>query len=222
MKKLISLLLTLVMILSMTVSFAEGDREVITFWYAHTGDEATVFESAIAQYNASQDKVTVQGVSTMDTQKMIVAMSGSGAPDVISATNQLVIQYAANDLLISLNDMVAAENYDLSIYSDKSLEAVTVESDVMGLPYESYTIQMFYNKDLLTAAGYTEPPKTVEEMYEMAVAATKLDEDGNIDVLGYPLFPYASARQELIYAFGGRWWDENGNLTPRTRAFWPA
>ncbi|MGN1367909.1 MAG: ABC transporter substrate-binding protein [Aristaeellaceae bacterium] len=215
MKKLIPLLLALLMVFAMTTAFAEGEREVITFWYAHTGDEAAVFESAIEAYNASQDKVTVQGVSTMDTQKMIVAMGGSEAPDVISASNQQIIQYAANGLLTSLQDYVDAEGFDLSIYSDKSLQAMTVDGEVMGLPFESYTIQMFYNKDLLAEAGYSEPPKTVDEMYEMAVAATKLDENGNIDVLGYPLFPYASARQELIYAFGGRWWDEDGNLTPQ-------
>jgi multiple sugar transport system substrate-binding protein len=76
---------------------------------------------------------------------------------------------------------------------------------------------MYYNKDLLAAAGYSAPPQTVEEMYEMAVKATKLDASGTIDILGYPLFPLASARQELIYAFGGRWWAENGmTLTPQS------
>jgi multiple sugar transport system substrate-binding protein len=75
---------------------------------------------------------------------------------------------------------------------------------------------MFYNKDILAAAGYSAPPVNVEEMYEMAVKATKLDANGNIDILGYPLFPFASARQELIYAFGGRWWAEDGvTLTPQ-------
>lgn len=75
--------------------------------------------------------------------------------------------------------------------------------------------QLFYNKDILESIGYSEPPKTVDEMYEMAVKATQLDADGNIEVLGYPLFPLASARQELIYAFGGRWWAEDGKtLTP--------
>ena len=49
----------------------------------------------------------------------------------------------------------------------------------------------------------------------MAVKATELDADGNITRLGYPLFPLASARQEGIYAFGGRWWAEDGTtLTP--------
>ena len=37
---------------------------------------------------------------------------------------------------------------------------------------------LFYNKTLLAEAGYTEPPKTMEEMYEMAVNTTKLNPDG--------------------------------------------
>ena len=76
-------------------------------------------------------------------------------------------------------------------------------------------IQMFYNKDILEEIGYTEPPKTMEELYEMAVKATEVDDKGTITRLGYPLFPLASARQELIYAFGGKWWSDDGlTLTP--------
>lgn len=216
MKKLVALMLAIAMLLSMVTVVAMADEPVhITFWYAHTGDEAKVFEDAIAAYNASQDKVVVEGVSTTDTQKLIVAMGSDEAPDVISASNQQMIQYVANGFLDVVNDYADAEGFALDIFSDKSIEASSVEGRLVGLPIEAYSIQMFYNKDLLEAAGYSEPPKTVEEMYEMAVAVTKLDENGNIDVLGYPLFPYASARQELIYAFGGRWWDADSNITPQ-------
>lgn len=72
---------------------------------------------------------------------------------------------------------------------------------------------MFYNKDILESIGETEPPKTMEELYDMAVRATTLDANGDIDILGYPLFPLASARQEGIYAFGGRWVDEKDGKT---------
>ena len=55
----------------------------------------------------------------------------------------------------------------------------------------------------------------MEELYEMAVKATEVDDKGTITRLGYPLFPLASARQELIYAFGGKWWSDDGlTLTP--------
>lgn len=192
---------------------SEGAK-VITFWYNNTGDEAKIYENAIAAYNASQSKYKVEGLSVTDGQKMIVAMSSNEAPDVIKNSNQTVIQYAKNGLIQSIQENIKKESFDTSIYSNQAIEANMVDGELYALPLDAYTIQLYYNKSILKEAGYTEPPKTMEEMYEMAVKATKADGNGNIDVLGYPLFPYASARQELIYGFGGRWWDENSKLTP--------
>lgn len=191
-----------------------GERETVIFWYNNSGEEALIYEDAITAYNESQDKYTVQGLSVSDAQKLIVAMGSNEAPDVIKVSNQAIVQYQANGLLENLQPFIDAEGFDTAIYSHQAMVANTLEDNVYALPLTAYTIQMFYNKDLLEAAGYTEPPKTVEEMYEMSVEATVVGADGNIEILGYPLFPYASARQELIYAFGGRWWDENNKPTP--------
>lgn len=191
-----------------------GERQTVTFWYNNSGEEALIYEDAITAYNEAQDKYTVQGLSVSDAQKLIVAMGSNEAPDVIKVSNNAIVQYQANGLLENLQPFIDAEGFDTTIYSHQAMVANTLEDNVYALPLTAYTIQMFYNKDLLEAAGYTEPPKTVEEMYEMSVKATVVGADGNIEVLGYPLFPYASARQELIYAFGGRWWDENNKPTP--------
>ena len=193
---------------------ALAEAAVITFWYNNTGDEALVYEEAISQYNASQSKYKVEGLSVTDNQKLIVAMSSNEAPDVIKLSNQTVMQYQKNGLLESLQSYADQDAFDASIYSEQAVAANTIEGDIYALPLDAYTIQMFYNKDLLEAAGYSAPPETMEEMYEMAVAVTQVDASGNIEVLGYPLFPYASARQELIYGFGGRWWNENSEITP--------
>jgi len=193
---------------------APAEAAVITFWYNNTGDEALVYEEAISQYNASQSKYKVEGLSVTDNQKLIVAMSSNEAPDVIKLSNQTVMQYQKNGLLESLQSYADQDAFDASIYSEQAVAANTIEGEIYALPLDAYTIQMFYNKDLLEAAGYSAPPETMEEMYEMAVAVTQVDASGNIEVLGYPLFPYASARQELIYGFGGRWWNENSEITP--------
>ncbi|MDR2149504.1 MAG: ABC transporter substrate-binding protein [Spirochaetaceae bacterium] len=192
--------------------------KVVSFWYNNTGDEAKVYEQAIAAYNAAQNTYKVEGLSVNDQQKLIVAMSGNEAPDLVQGSNAQIVSYQANGLLTSLKAFIDRDKFDLSIYSQKSIEANTIKQEIYALPLTGYTIQMFYNKDLLKAAGFSEPPKTVEELYDMAVAATKLDAAGNIEVLGYPLFPLASARQELIYAFGGRWWSADGQtLTPQDK-----
>lgn len=194
---------------------ASTEPEVITFWYTHKGDEAEVFEEAIAAYNASQSKYKVEGLSVPDKQKIVTALAANEAPDVIECSSANIIQYQASGMLQSLTEYIDAEGFDLSVIAEQSLGAMNLEGEQYGLAFNQELIQLFYNKDILESIGYTEPPKTVDEMYEMAVKATTLDADGNIDVLGYPLFPLASARQELIYAFGGRWWaDDLTTLTP--------
>lgn len=195
---------------------SSGEKTKITFWYSHSGDEAAAFEQAIASYNASQNKVEVEGLSVTDKQKIIVALSGSEAPDVIEVSNQDIINYANNGLIETLNDKADADGYDVAgTYSAQALTANTLNDDLYGMPLAAMIIEMFYNKDILAEIGYDAPPTTMEELYEMAVKATELDADGNITRLGYPLFPLASARQEGIYAFGGRWWAEDGTtLTP--------
>ena len=201
---------------SAATSESSGEKTKITFWYSHSGDEAAAFEQAIASYNASQDKVEVEGLSVTDKQKIIVALSGSEAPDVIEVSNQDIINYANNGLIETLNDKADADGYDVAgTYSAQALTANTLNDDLYGMPLAAMIIEMFYNKDILAEIGYDAPPTTMEELYEMAVKATELDADGNITRLGYPLFPLASARQEGIYAFGGRWWSEDcTTLTP--------
>ena len=136
-----------------TADTASGDVETITFWYNNTGDEALVYEEAIAAYNASQSKYKVEGLSVTDAQKLVVAMSSNEAPDVIKISNSSVIQYQSNGLLENLQTYVDEEGFDTSVYSQQSLDANTLDGDLYALPLDAYTIQMFYNKDLLAEAG---------------------------------------------------------------------
>ncbi|MEG0693148.1 MAG: ABC transporter substrate-binding protein [Oscillospiraceae bacterium] len=185
------------------------EAKKVKWWYYHKGTEGEALEKTIAEYNASQNEYKVEGFSVPDKQKYIVSMSSNESPDLIGLSNQDVITYQANGLLEDLNKMAKDDNFDFtSIYDEQAMYANSVDDVMYGMPFASVIIQMFYNKDLLKEIGETEPPKTMEALYEMAVKATKLDKDGNIDILGYPLFPLASTRQEGIYAFGGRWVDE--------------
>ncbi|MCI8726342.1 MAG: extracellular solute-binding protein [Hungatella sp.] len=192
---------------------AEKEAEKVSYWYFHKGDEGEIMERVIERFNASQSEYIVEGFSVPDKQKYIVAMSSDEAPDVIELSNAEIVSYQASGLLENMTAMGTAKGYDFSIYDMPAVDNNSVDGQMYGFPITSVIIQMFYNKDLLVEIGETEPPKTMEELYDMAVRATTLDADGNIDILGYPLFPLASARQELIYAFGGTWTDEDG-VTP--------
>lgn len=198
-----------------TKTVGSGEREIVNYWHIHTGDEAKMEDELVAAYNASQDKYEVVPLSMNDQQKLIVAMSSNEGPDVIFSSNSNLTTYYFNGLLQNLQEYADRDQLDLSQWTEKSLESCTFDGDLYAMPNAGGSaIMMYYNKDLLEAAGYSEPPATMEQLYEMSEKITKLDANGDIEIMGYPLFPLASARQELIYAFGGRWWDEDNNLTP--------
>ncbi len=235
MKKVLSLILVLAFVLTTmaacsgteqpstsqdtdtSASTAEATTEEakpVVWWYYHKGEEALAFEAAIEAFNASQTEYVVEGFSVPDKQKYIVAMSGGESPDLIGLSNQDVVTYQSNGLLEPLQPFADAAGFDFnSIYGESAMLANSVDGEMYGMPFASVVIQMFYNKDILESIGETEPPTTMEELYDMAVRATTTDANGDIDILGYPLFPLASARQELIYAFGGTWVEAEDGVT---------
>ena len=185
----------------------------VSYWYYHKGDEAVIMEHVIQRFNESQTEYVVEGFSVPDKQKYLVAMSGDESPDVIELTNTEVVSYQSGGLLENLTDMGTSRGFDFEVFDAPAADNNSIGGQMYGFPITSVIIQMFYNKDILEQINEAEPPKTMEELYDMALRATTVDADGNIDVLGYPLFPLASARQELIYAFGGPWVAEDG-VTP--------
>jgi multiple sugar transport system substrate-binding protein len=71
---------------------------------------------------------------------------------------------------------------------------------------------LYYNKDLLEAAGYTEPPKTLSELTEMAKKLTTYNADGSIDVIGFnPLSDFYEGYNNYVgNAWGADWYDDEG------------
>ncbi len=79
--------------------------------------------------------------------------------------------------------------------------AMPMLADVYGL---------YYNKDLLAAAGYTAPPKTISELTEMAKKLTKTDAAGNIVTAGFvPISPwYENTPSHWGPNFGAEWFKD--------------
>ena len=187
-RKTIAILL--VLLCSLSFVFAQGGseeanltedgRQIVTYWYYHKGNEATYQENAIARFNESQDKYFVQGFSVPDKQKYLVAMASDESPDVIALTNAEVISYQTSGLLEDMSTMGEANGFDFSIYDAPALTANSVDGRMYAFPLTSVVIQMFYNIDLLNSIGETEPPTTMEELFEMAEKVTTVDESGNI------------------------------------------
>lgn len=74
-----------------------------------------------------------------------------------------------------------------SSYVSSVTEDAMIGKDVYGLPLTFDTLALFYNEDLMDAAGIALPPKTWPEFLEAVKKATKFDRQGNITQVGAAL-----------------------------------
>jgi len=96
------------------------------------------------------------------------------------------------------------------------VQASFVDGTLYTLPTAVRTLALFYNKDLMEAAGLdpNSPPTTLNELREQAVQCTQRDADGNLAVEGFVTDLGAQDhhwfREVLVRQFGGQPYSDDG------------
>lgn len=207
MKKLLSLILAAILLFSLSASaFAQSSaefnpKEEITLnfpsiWVG-TDSKAPVFAEMVAAFNeAYKGKVNIVIEEQTDYQayrdKIRTMITTGNLPDLFSVDvfklNDLVASGKLMDFAPYLTDSEWAKTF-----SDGSLQEATVENQLVAIPFESAGFGLYYNTELLEKAGYTEFPKTYDEMFVMA---EKLKEQG---IVAFPLMTGENAWTSMLW-----------------------
>ena len=136
------------------------------------------------------DKVSFREVFQ---QNQIRLGSGSPEPDIVSVDAPVVASYGFRGWLLPLDDVFPAEQIDGWV--DALHESSIYDGQLLAPPIWNSAQVMFYNADLLEAAGFAAPAAderwTWEQVTEAAQAlATDADEDGVNDVWGLQFGQY--------------------------------
>ena len=91
---------------------------------------------------------------------------GGGGIDVILGDTIWMAEFAANDWISDLSGRFSAE--ERSAFVDGTIHPASVGEGLYGVPRFLDAGMLYYRKDLLEESGYSEPPKTWEELKEMA------------------------------------------------------
>jgi multiple sugar transport system substrate-binding protein len=93
----------------------------------------------------------------------------------------------AQNIVAPIDDLVSANNVDLSQWYQGCLDAITVEGNLLGLPFKAHPglAVIYYNQTLIEEAGLDVPTSswTQEDQVELAKALT--NRDANPPVYGY-------------------------------------
>lgn len=163
---------------------AGGDGK-LTVWSSFggaQGDAIKAFSDSFAKSHP-KDNVDLVVMSTDDLKQKVQAAVVSGSlPDVI--------QYYGGSSMKPLIDANALVPLDSYIKANKAwnddlvknwANTYTFTGKTYGVPVESPTVQLFYNRALLSKAGISSPPKTFDELLS---AVGSLKKAGVIPISG--------------------------------------
>ncbi|MEI8190663.1 MAG: ABC transporter substrate-binding protein [candidate division NC10 bacterium] len=142
--------------ISTSVSVSAGEI-TLTMWSHEASESAKVAwrETAARNYEKKNPGVKVK-ITWYEKEALFAALKtalrAGQAPDIFYMEPDQR-EYIENDFLLSLNDLVNWGN----IY-DWARAVWTYSGKTYGLPQEVYTVELYYNKDLMKKLGVNLPP----------------------------------------------------------------
>jgi sn-glycerol 3-phosphate transport system substrate-binding protein len=169
-------------LLSATLSTGAFATTEITWWHAMGGQLGETVNQIATDFNASQDEYAITPVYKGDyTETLtagIAAFRAGEAPNILqvfdagAATimNAPGVAKPVQDIMVDSGYTFSSDNYLAGVrnfYADN-------QGKMVGMPFNSSTPVLYFNKDMLEKAG-VEAPKTYEEL---EVVAEKLKQQG--------------------------------------------
>lgn len=189
---------------------AEGPIE-IEYWQYNFGARIDAMNQLIEQFEAENPDIKVIHNSDIpydDFRNKIAASVPAGVgPDVATLFYGWQTAWIDAGYLVPLPDDVFTAEMVAEEFSPLA-QAGYVDGVLYTLPTAVRTLALFYNKDLMAAAGLDpeNPPKTLQELEEQAVACTQLNADGSYAIMGFPVSPSGQGhhwfREVLLRQFG--------------------
>ena len=146
-----------------------GSGDLIFAW--GPDDAQKTVATLIDRFNKQSDFNVVHRVMPADTgtyfDKLRTQLqAGSGGVDVIGGDVIWPAQLAANGWILDMSDKFPES--EQKKFLEGPLQSVTYDGKVWGVPWYTDAGMLYHRADLLEKSGYSEPPKTWDELKEMA------------------------------------------------------
>ncbi len=167
MKKLLSLLLAAILLLSVSAAFAEEEKITLTMWCIATEADANrgAYEQAIAEFQANHPEIDLQWEAFENQAyktKIKNAIEDNELPDIFFTWGGAFLgDSIETENVYCLDEVYAAYQDQLP---ESMLVNTTYDGKHYGIPLLMNAVVLFANMDLLKEAGYDTIPQTYEEL----------------------------------------------------------
>lgn len=196
-------------------SVTKNEPVTITHWFWPDNEEyAAVFKGIADEFNATNGKNITVVVENHPwdggkfSEDLFTAAMGGSAPDTAGFKLTATPLFAANNLLVPLDDYIDKWE-DKALISEnllKVLRSATSDNKLYTMPWVTQILYVYYRPSMFDAVGIA-VPKTYEEFLEACKKLTRdTDGDGKIDVYGYGMRGSKGGQEpwgSFIHARGG-------------------
>lgn len=198
---------------------APAGEQVEVRYNCRAGVQGDYFTAEAEAFNEANPDINVvveafPGENPEYLQKIATMIVGGTVGDTMwTASIHNYYNYAAAGTYAAIDDLIAADDYDLSVFYPVAIEACTFEGSLYSVPWIVHPgrIGLFYNQTAFEEAGMDVPTAdwTYDDLVEAAVAMTK-SEGGQTTQWGFlPTTDYFGLVIP-IRSFGGDWMDAEG------------
>ncbi|WP_337913613.1 extracellular solute-binding protein [Cohnella zeiphila] len=194
---------------SESASAAPSDQPQVTveFWHAYgEGEEKVLLEQVIPKFEAANPSIKIHA-TRMPTdnldQQVLTAVAGGTPPDVMRMDNTWVSNMAKQGALQEVSGFPGAQ--DILDNSFKgTVDTNLYQGKYYGVPLDTNTQVAIYNQELLAKAGASEPPKTMDELADLARKLKAQGKYTGITIGGPDVWNFSA----WFWTLGGKYTDD--------------
>ncbi len=199
------------------VTTAPSKPVEITWWYMQNRDDEILSFTKLSNnfMDANPDiKIASQAYSWVDVKpKMLAAINAGAAPDLMQTIPDFTVSALETGAIQPADEIVQALDTKYK-FIPSQLECYHWDDHYWAIPAFGMCHLLWYRKDLLESAGFSEPPKTWDELFTQSQKIT--DPSNGIYASAFGLSNNMFTDQ-VIWQFmitnGGDLFDESGNIT---------
>ncbi|CEP78005.1 extracellular solute-binding protein [Defluviitoga tunisiensis] len=205
---------TFVLVISLLVSvFILAQMKELIFWHSYSttsGEYKLLTKEIIPEFEKAHPEIKVTEVQVPYDEmrkRLIVSTAAAQYPDVMRMDIIWVPQFADIGVLLAIDKEFPQDFAKIKeTFLPGPLSTNYWKGNYYGVPLDTNTRVLLWNKKMFEEAGLKEPPNTMEEFIEYIKILTKdVDGDGENDQWGFAdtgFGPWNSI--PWIYSFGGQ------------------
>lgn len=194
-------------------------KALVNVWHPWAGDQGEEFRRLVDVFNRANDAIHVRllyvpnNLST--NQKLFLSISAGAPPDCTFVDGPQVSEWAARGAIEPLDALMESHGVRNDDFWEPCVRQNRFRGETYALTFcADPNFAFFWNREVFREAGLDpdRPPRTLEELDEMARALTAEDANGRLTRVGFipwNVFGYANSIFTWGWAFGGRFYDDD-------------